>query len=69
MPMFEELKSEWENMLAHQLRTLPTFDHFWTEVPRIFAWLNGDEDFWTPPPTSWTGLGSLLESVTTSHSC
>ena len=77
-PMFEELKSEWENMLAHQLRALPAFDHFWAEVPRIFAWLDGadpveeleswplgdGEDFWTPPPTFWTGgLGSLLEPV------
>lgn len=76
-PMFEELKSEWDNMLAHQLRALPTFDHFWAEVPRIFAWLNGDEldedlepwpladgeTLWTPPATSWTGLGSRLEPV------
>ena len=64
-------------MLAHQLRALPAFDHFWAEVPRIFAWLNGTEvdeelehwpiaegeEFWTPPPTFWTGLGSCLEPV------
>ena len=76
-PMFEELKAEWGNMLAHQLRALPAFDHFWAEVPRIFDWLNGaeadeelepwplaeDEEFWTPPPTFWTGLGSRLEPV------
>ena len=77
-PMFEELKGEWENMLAHQLRALPTFDHFWAEVPRIFAWLNGaelaeelepwplaeGEDFWEPPQTFWTsGQGSRLEPV------
>ena len=77
-PMFEELKGEWENMLAHQLRALPTFDHFWAEVPRIFAWLNGaelaeelepwplaeGEDFLEPPQTFWTsGQGSRLEPV------
>ena len=77
-PMFEELKSEWENMLAHQLRALPAFDHFGVEVPRIFAWLNGaelaeklepwplaeGEAFWEPPQTFWTsGQGSRLEPV------
>ena len=77
-PMFEELKSEWENMLAHQLRALPAFDHFWAEVPRIFAWLNGaeladelelwplaeGEEFWEPPHTFWTsGQGTRLEPV------
>ena len=39
-PMFEELESEWGNMLAHQLRALPDFEQFWSEVPRIFAWLS-----------------------------
>ena len=77
-PMFEELKGEWANMLAHQLRALPEFDHFWAEVPRIFAWLDGakvaeeieplplpeGEEYWTPPPTFWmTGVGSRLEPV------
>ena len=76
-PMFEELQGEWGNMLAHQLRALPAFDHFWVEVPRIFEWLNGaeldeelerwpladGEELWTPPPTFWTGLGSRLEPV------
>ena len=65
-------------MLAHQLRALPDFDHFWAEVPHIFAWLHGeesieelkpaplneDEEFWTPPLTFWeSGPGSLLEPV------
>ena len=76
--MFAELESEWGNMLAHQLRALPNFDHFWAEVPRIFAWLYGREPVeelkpaplnegerpWTPPQTFWTsGLGSLLEPL------
>ena len=77
-PMFEELESEWKSMLAHQLRALPAFDHFWAEVPRIFMWLNGaeladelerwplaeGEEFWEPPQTFWTsGQGSRLEPV------
>ena len=77
-PMFVELEREWENMLAHQLRALPAFNHFWAEVPRIFSWLRGEEpaeelepaalsdgeEFWTPPPTFWaSGLGSRLEPV------
>ena len=77
-PMFEELESEWGNMLAHQLRALPDFEQFWSEVPRIFAWLNGaepaeelnpaplgeGEELWTPPQTFWaSGSGSRLEPV------
>ena len=77
-PMFEELEGEWESMLAHQLRALPDFEHFWSEVPRVFAWLNGTESVeeleptplgegeepWAPPPTFWmSGMGSLLEPV------
>ena len=64
-------------MLAHQLRALPAFDHFWAEVPRIFEWLNGaevdeeiepwplaeGEEFRMPPTTFWTGMGSRLEPV------
>ena len=76
-PMFEELDREWANMLAHQLRALPDFEHFWAEVPHVFAWLNGDEtevpepvvlgggdELWTPPPIFWTsGPGSRLEPI------
>ena len=74
-PMFDELETEWANMLDHQLRALPDFDHFWSELPRLFAWLRGEEspepvplaaeeDLWTPPPTFWTtGLGNRLEPV------
>lgn len=35
----EELESEWENMLAHQLPELPSFDLFWAELAGLFAWL------------------------------
>ncbi len=77
-PMFAELRTEWDNMLAHQLQVLPDFEQFWAEVPRIFAWLNGEgpvqpiepmplrdgEVPWTPPATFWeSGEGSRLEPV------
>lgn len=50
MPTFEalessglrtELESEWGNMLAHQLPSLPPLADFWSELPGIFAWLAG----------------------------
>lgn len=34
-----ELETEWENMLAHQLPSLPPFEQFWQELPVFFEWL------------------------------
>jgi predicted nucleotidyltransferase component of viral defense system len=78
-PHVDELESEWENMLGHQLQALPSFDLFWNELPNLFGWLDGsfvpehlesipiqeDEDqTWTPPPTTWSwGRGVPLESI------
>jgi predicted nucleotidyltransferase component of viral defense system len=78
-PHVDELRSEWKNMLGHQLQALPSFDLFWNELPNLFAWLDGsympevleampiqgDEDLaWTPPPTTWSwGRGIPLESI------
>lgn len=68
-PYRDELLSEWENMLGHQLPTLPPFEKIWEELPRLFGWLEGtylpkkltsipvqeNEDIrWAPPPTSWS---------------
>ena len=39
-PERNELETEWENMLAHQLPVLPPFEHFWQELPSIFDWLH-----------------------------
>lgn len=36
-----ELESDWENMLAHQLRDLPPLDWFWDQLPQLFEWLEG----------------------------
>ena len=61
-----ELKSEWANMLAHQLPVLPPFNQFWQELPQVFEWLYGiaakieavpypvqpqEDGIWHPP--SW----------------
>lgn len=77
--ILEELKSEWGNMLAHQLPTLPPFDEFWNELPNLFGWLEGTyapkplpevmkyqsgEAVWIPSPTTWSwGKGVALEPV------
>lgn len=78
-PFRSELESEWSNMLAHQLAALPPFDHFWSELPSLFAWLEGqelapalaafpmgadEETQWRPPATVATwGFGVPLETV------
>jgi len=36
-----ELESEWENMLGHQLPSLPPFEGFFEELRNLFAWLTG----------------------------
>lgn len=38
-PELTELKEEWENMLEHQLPSLPSFEQFWNELPEVFEWL------------------------------
>jgi hypothetical protein len=40
-PERDELESEWENMLAHQLPALPPFIHFWRALPEAIEWLHG----------------------------
>ncbi|OGP55663.1 MAG: hypothetical protein A2Y65_02810 [Deltaproteobacteria bacterium RBG_13_52_11] len=41
-PERAELKSEWANMLAHQLPVLPAFEQFWQELPEVLKWLYGE---------------------------
>ncbi|MDC0980415.1 nucleotidyl transferase AbiEii/AbiGii toxin family protein [Bdellovibrionales bacterium] len=42
-PKREELDSEWDRMLAHQLPLLPSLETFWQELPDFFEWLyNGN---------------------------
>ena len=35
----EELKSQWKNMLGHQLPYLPSIDSFWIDLKPFFDWL------------------------------
>ena len=35
----DELESEWKNMLAHQLPSLPPVEHFWNDLGPFFNWL------------------------------
>ena len=38
----EELRQEWENMLAHQLSLLPPLESFWKDLEPFFQWLIGN---------------------------
>jgi hypothetical protein len=40
-PERDELESEWENMLAHQLPALPPFSQFWQALPEVVRWMHG----------------------------
>ena len=40
-PERDELESEWENMLAHQLPALPPFNQFWQALPEVIEWMHG----------------------------
>ena len=40
----DELDTEWESMLAHQLPLLPSLKIFWRELPSFFEWLNNRKD-------------------------
>jgi hypothetical protein len=40
-PFRNELETEWENMLGHQLPHLPPFDEFWSLIDDVFSWLGG----------------------------
>jgi hypothetical protein len=35
----DELRGDWESMLAHQLPLLPPFESFWNALPEFFGWL------------------------------
>lgn len=36
-----ELEPQWDNMLAHQLPSLPPMDSFWADLEPFFDWLEG----------------------------
>ena len=37
----DELEPQWDNMLAHQLPSLPPMDSFWADLEPFFDWLEG----------------------------
>lgn len=37
----DELEAQWDNMLAHQLPSLPPMESFWADLEPFFDWLNG----------------------------
>jgi len=72
----DELKEHWGSMLGHQLGQLPSFEDYFGELERLFAWLNGTplpledlepiaaDDQWSPPPVEWQrGQQDRLEPV------
>ena len=76
-PFLNELKSEWENMLRHQLKELPPYDHFWNTLPEFFDWLHGApmvqspviavkeviDTSWTPPSSVSHWRGAPVEAI------
>lgn len=39
MPSKEDLKADWEDMLAHQISGLDSWDYYWNQLSSLFAWL------------------------------
>ncbi|MEK7171339.1 MAG: nucleotidyl transferase AbiEii/AbiGii toxin family protein [Patescibacteria group bacterium] len=76
-PFLNELKSEWGNMLKHQLKELPPYEHFWDALSGFFNWLHGApiiqapsievreviDTSWTPPPTASHWHGAPVEAI------
>ncbi|MGB8725372.1 MAG: nucleotidyl transferase AbiEii/AbiGii toxin family protein [Terriglobales bacterium] len=46
----EELVGDWSVMLTHQLPALPPVDAFWSELPALFAWIEGGRPLVVPTP-------------------
>jgi hypothetical protein len=75
----EELFSEWENMLGHQLQYLPPIGSFLEELHHVFQWIElamprevlptvaaqvEEDASWSPPPTVHAwGVRIPLESI------
>jgi len=36
-----DLMADWNNMLAHQIHSLESCEHYWKQLPELFAWLYG----------------------------
>jgi len=60
-PLRPELTSEWENMLSHQLPSLPPIENFWNSLPLLFDWLEKKRTF--KPLPAMRSLSSGHETV------
>ena len=58
-PDHDELETEWENMLGHQLPALPEFEQFWNELPAILDWLHGARVEVSVPTIQIAATGAL----------
>ena len=54
----KELNAEWENMLAHQLPSLPPLSSFWKDLKPFFQWLEGtiQKEELKPLPKGYDGI-------------
>ena len=37
-----DLMADWNNMLAHQIHSLESFEYYWSQLPELFGWLSGE---------------------------
>ncbi len=61
-PEREDLESDWEHMLAHQLPVLPPFKQFWDELSDVFDWLQQTKEKETLATVTAYGGGIIDES-------
>ena len=47
-PFREEIESDWEVMLGHQLPAVPPIESFWSAIPEFFTWLHESIAFSSP---------------------
>jgi len=57
-PRHPQLSSEWANMLAHQLPSLPPMSLYWDALPEVFDWVKGKS---SPAPLPRIAVGHDVE--------
>ncbi len=60
-PARTEIEADWEQMLAHQLPALPSFDQFWQELSDFFDWLHGIAQKPVRPTMRLAAVGGTLD--------
>lgn len=60
----DELAPQWENMLAHQLPSLPPLESFWSQLQPFFLWLQSQlEEQQLPTSPTITGQSFQVSQV------